>query len=310
MIAKQVEEIFDILDRPDASAYKIKELFQAKGADNIQIHELSKDGKKTESIKIKIEGKNGKKTGGSAPTLGILGRLGGLGARPVMNGFVSDGDGALASLSAALKLIEMKEYGDVLNGDVIISTHICPNAPTMDHKPVPFMGNPVDMEMLNESEVDEEMDAILSIDTTKGNRLLNHNGFAITPTVKNGYILRVSEDLLGIMEISTGEFPWTFPITDQDITPYGNGLYHVNSILQPCTHTDAPVVGVAITTQSMVPGCATGATHLIDVEETVRFVIEVAKKFGNGECEFFDKDEFELITKKYGSKAHFRTLGI
>ena len=52
---------------------------------------------------------------------------------------------------------------------------------------------------------------------------------------------------------------------------------HINSILQPATATDAPVVGVAITTETMVAGCATGATHPTDLEETARFVIEAAK---------------------------------
>lgn len=309
MVLKQVLEVFEILDRPDASGDKIKKLLAEKGSDCSVIHELEKSGKKTQSIKIWIEGRNGKRKGGAAPTLGILGRLGGLGARPAMNGFVSDGDGALSALSAALKLIEMKSYGDPLEGDVIIATHICPDAPTMEHRPVPFMGNPVDMEMLNEAEVDPEMDAILSIDTTKGNRILNHRGFAITPTIKEGYILRVSEDLLEIMQTSTGEAPWTLPITMQDITPYGNGVYHVNSILQPCTHTDAPVVGVAITTQSMVAGCATGATHFTDVEETVRFVIEVAKRFGKKECSFYDEKEFSVLKARYGSMKHLKTQG-
>jgi hypothetical protein len=26
--------------------------------------------------------------------------------------------------------------------------------------------------------------------------------------------------------------PATFPVTMQDITPYGNGIYHINSIMQ------------------------------------------------------------------------------
>ena len=30
------------------------------------------------------------------------------------------------------------------------------------------------------------MDVVLSIDATKGNRLVNHKGIAITPTVKDG----------------------------------------------------------------------------------------------------------------------------
>ncbi len=70
--------------------------------------------------------------------------------------------------------------------------------------------------------------------------------------------MRVSEDLLGIAEIATGKLPQVFAISTLDITPYGNGLYHLNSIMQPCTCTDAPVVGVAITTQTAVPGCASG----------------------------------------------------
>ena len=48
--------------------------------------------------------------------------------------------------------------------------------------------------------------------------------------------------------------------------PYGNDLYHLNSILQPATATSAPVVGIAITTEVPVPGCATGASHFIDME--------------------------------------------
>ena len=63
-------------------------------------------------------------SGGSAPTLGIIGRLGGVGARPARKGFVSDGDGALAALAAAAKLIKMQPRGDRLEGDVIVTTQV------------------------------------------------------------------------------------------------------------------------------------------------------------------------------------------
>jgi hypothetical protein len=53
----------------------------------------------------------------------------------------------------ALKLADMKEQEDVLPGDVIIATHVCSNAPTTPHEPVPFMGSPVDMKGLNDHEV-------------------------------------------------------------------------------------------------------------------------------------------------------------
>ena len=239
----------------------------------------------------------------------MVGRLGGLGARPEMTGFVSDGDGALTALSVAAKVLEMNSRGDYLNGDLYVCTHVCPDAPTMPHKPVPFMGSPVDMAVMNEMEVYEEMDAVLSIDTTRGNRIINHCGFAISPTVKEGYILRISEDLLDIMQITTGKKPYTFAVTVQDITPYGNGLYHLNSILQPSTATSAPVVGVAITTETVVPGCATGATHVVDVEAAARFALEVAKSFGNGDCLFYDEQEFAMIQEKYGSMSHVQTMG-
>lgn len=73
--------------------------------------------------------------------------------------------------------------------------------------------------------------------------------------------------------------------------------------------TDAPVVGVAITTESSVPGCATGATHEVDVAEVVQFCVEAAKEFTAGKCSFYDKDEFEMIQKLYGSMKVLQTRG-
>lgn len=100
---------------------------------------------------------------------------------------------------------------------------------------------------MNREEVVEELDAILCVDTTKGNRIYNKKGIAISPTVKEGYILRVSEDLLSVLETVTGELPGVFALTTQDITPYGNVCSILTVILQPSTATKAPVVGVAIT---------------------------------------------------------------
>ena len=121
--------------------------------------------------------------------------------------------------------------------------------------------------------------------------------------------MRVSEDLLGIAEIATGKLPQVFAISTLDITPYGNGLYHLNSIMQPCTCTDAPVVGVAITTQTAVPGCATGATRLPDLDETGTFMIEAAKAFTAGQASFYDQAEYDLFVQRYGSMAQLQTMG-
>lgn len=309
MLMKQILDVYELLDRSDASGERVAEYMKALGAQDVAVTPIIGPKGKTDMIRIRIPGTRGKTAGMDAPTLGVLGRLGGLGARPEQIGFVSDGDGALVALSVAAKLLDMKSKGDALDGDVVVCTHICPDAPTSPHKPVPFMGSPVDMATVNQHEVDGSMDAILSVDTTKGNRVINTRGFAISPTVKEGYILKVSEDLLDLMQMTTGKLPYVFALSTQDITPYGNDIYHLNSILQPATATDVPVVGVAITTEAPVAGCATGATHITDIEEAGRFVLEVAKAYGRGMCSFYDADEFALITEKYGSMTHLQTLG-
>jgi hypothetical protein len=171
------------------------------------------------------------------------------------------------------------------------------------------MGSPVDIAVMNREEIDDTMDAVVSIDTTKGNRIAKWRGFAITPTVKEGWILKVSDDLLTIMEITTGRLPRVCPITTQDITPYGTGIDHINSIMQPCTATDAPVLGVAITTETPVPGCATGASHVTDIEEASRFVLETAKAYGKGLCSFYDEGQWALIVQRYGPLKQLQTRG-
>lgn len=302
----QTLQVFELFDSAYACGQTVVDLLKDFDGVTVEVQKISGPKSSTDFVKVCIPGSDGKCSGGSAPTLGIVGRLGGIGARPTRIGLVSDGDGAIAAVASALKLATMQKNGDRLKGDILVTTQICPDAPTRPHKPVDFMDSPVETEDMNEQEVCPEMDAVLSIDTTKGNRFLNHRGFAISNTVKAGYVLRLSDDLLRIMEMTTGALPVTFPVSTQDITPYGNGVYHINSILQPSIATSAPVVGVAISTVSAVPGCGTGASHEVDIAEAVRFAVEVAKEFTSGTCSFFDADEFALLQKLYGSLAHLQ----
>ncbi|CAM3751488.1 DUF1177 domain-containing protein [Bordetella sputigena] len=300
-------KVFEAFDSAYASGQTVVELLRPYAAHaKVGVKTIAGPKGQTDFVRIEIPGSEGKTAGGSAPTLGIVGRLGGIGARPSRIGLVSDGDGAIAAVASALKLAHMATQGDRLPGDVVISTHVCPDAPTRPHEPVDFMDSPMDTETLNENEVSEEMDAVLSIDTTKGNRILNHKGYAISPTVKQGYILRVSEDLVRIMEMTSGRPAVTFPITTQDITPYGNGVYHLNSILQPSVATRAPTVGVAISAISVVPGCGTGASDEADIAAAVRFAVEVAKEFTRGTCRFHDAEEYDRLLAMYGSLAHLQ----
>lgn len=309
MALKQVIEIAEFLDSARVTGEAVATLLKRRGLEQVRVTPVKGPKGSTDFVRTLIPGRRGKSAGGSAPTLGVIGRLGGIGARPTMIGLVSDADGAVTAVATALKLADMRAAGDALPGDVIVATHLCPDAPTKPHKPVPFMGSPVETGVMNRLEVDPAMDAILSVDTTKGNRIVNHRGIAISPTAKAGWILRVSDDLLDVMQIVTGRLPVVLPISMQDITPYGNDLYHINSIMQPTVATDAPVVGVAITADVPVPGCATGASHEVDIELAVRFCIEVAKTFGQGKCAFYNEAEYARILKLYGSMHHLQTPG-
>ena len=299
-------QVIENLDSAYASGARAASMFEPYPGVTVGVKTIQGDKGSTDFMTITVPGTNGKLNGGDVPTLGIIGRLGGIGARPGRIGLVSDADGAIAALAAALQLAHMTSQGDRLQGDVIITTHICPNAPTRPHKPVDFMDSPVGMDVMNEYEVTDAMDVILSIDATKGNRIVNHKGIAISPTVKCGWILPVSTDLVRILEAISGMLPITFPLCQQDITPYGNGLHHLNSIMLPSIVTDAPVVGIAICTQSVVPGCGTGANHEIDIALAARFAIEVAKDLGHGSCEFYDQSQFDRLVELYGTMHHLQ----
>jgi hypothetical protein len=309
MSLSQTLRIYELLDDASVTGSDVVKLFTPhQGLGVTAKTETVIETRRADFLDILVPGTSGKAAGdGSAPTLGLIGRNGSIGGRPTLVGMVSDADGATTAIAAALRLSEMKRKGDTLPGDVRITTHLCTEGEVVAHDPVDFIVMPCSSVTMNAHEVTGDMDPILSIDTSKGNRILNRRGFAITPTAKEGYILRTSADLLRIMEAVTGRDPAVMPITLQDISDYDNGLYHVNSIMQPHMATAAPVVGVPICAQVSVAGSATGASHEIDIAEAVRFCVEVAKAYGAGKCRFFDPVEFEYMFKAYGSLAVFQS---
>jgi len=302
---KQTIEAYELLDAASVSGEVVAATLRARHLD-VHVRQVEGERGATDVMRINVPGTRGRTAGGEAPTLGVIGQLGGIGARPTRIGLVSDADGAITAVAVALKLADMRAAGDFLPGDVIVTTHICPKAPTRPHHPVPFMDSPVGIDRLVRMVTDPAMEAILSIDTTRGNRIVNSRGIAISATVKEGYLLRVSEDLLDLLQGVTGRLPVVLPLTTQDITPYGNDVFHLNSIAQPATVTTAPVVGVALTAEVAVPGSATGASQGADIEEAARFCLEVAKAYGAGSCRFYDPEEFARLLALYGSMGHLQ----
>jgi hypothetical protein len=300
---RHVSEAMELLDRPDADGASVREVV-SRGNVTASVTTIESDEGATDFVSVTVPGIDYE-----APTLGVVGRLGGVGARPEALGLVSDADGAIVAVSAALKLAEMVERGDQLQGDVVIATHVCPDAPILPNDPVPFMTSPVSIATMNEHEVDDRMDAVLSVDATKGNRVHCERGFAITPTVKEGWLLPVSDDLLDIQERVTGEPPSTLTLSTQDLTPYATGLDHINSIVQPATDTDAPVVGVGTTSVNPVAGSASGAIYPTELAETATFVVETAKEYTRERASLYDTTAFEELVDRYGPMNRLQTLG-
>ncbi|MGH8435603.1 MAG: DUF1177 family protein, partial [Pseudomonas sp.] len=123
MTLKQTIEIHELLSGAQASGQAVAELLRSRGIEELTVTRVHGETGSTEFIKGRIRGK------GKGPVLGLIGRLGGVGARPQAIGLVSDADGAIAVLAAALKLADMARQGDSLATDVIFATHVCPNAP-------------------------------------------------------------------------------------------------------------------------------------------------------------------------------------
>lgn len=302
MLLREVIDAYTLIDRADANGKIVSDYFAREFTEDFLpkvTTEKSEIGQ-TDILEWDIQGSEGKTGGGTAPTLAIVGRLGGVGARPASIGTVSDSDGAIVAVAVALKLARAAQLGDGCKGDVKIITHICPNAPTKNYPVLGQMQSPVTMEVLLNYEAPAEADALLSVDTTRGHTILNHTGFAITSSLVNGYLMRVSDDLLQIMSDVTNELPVVLPISMQDITPYGTDIYHINSIMQPGQRFDGPVVGIATVANTRVTGLSTNVSVPKTLEETSRYCVEVARRYGDGKVQFYDPEQYELLEKLYG----------
>lgn len=102
----QVLAVMELLDDPSADGRKVCDLFKDFEGVHAEYETVRTSRGKTDIVRITISGRDS-----SAPVLGIVGQLGGVGARPEMVGLVSDADGAIAALACALKLAEMKKKG-------------------------------------------------------------------------------------------------------------------------------------------------------------------------------------------------------
>ena len=300
---------YDLLDSAYTTGAEIVKMFKEAGADGASYERLTGVGF-TDVVRIFLKGKTGKSSGGPAPTLDLSASLVATGARPGSVGLVGDGDGALIVIAAGLKMLDMKKKGDQLEGDVVILFNItgaAPHDPPDGHKP-PDYSCPVNFWKMKSKFVDGSADGILDVNVTRSDRYCKRRGFAITPTVLQGWLLKISEDALDVMERVTGETA-VMPITMQELMPTRNGISYLNDIAALPYEIDVPCIGVAMCSPSLQEPIGSGMTNLAEIEPAIRFCVEVAKDFGMGRFDFYDKEEFDKIVKLYGSMKHLQTFG-
>lgn len=299
---RHVLDALDLLADPRSDGAAAVAWLAERGATRATHERLTSDAGHTDVVRVRLGPDAG-------PMLGILGVLGGTGLRPERPGLVSDADGAAVALAVAAGLARWEATGDALPGPVLVSTHLCPRALSRPGHPAPMMTCPVPRERVLAAQLDPAMRGVLSVDATKANRLLNRRGVAITPAAREGWLLRVSDDLLAILEAVTGEPASVLPVVPQDVTPYASGVRHINAILQPATLTAAPVVGVAVTAASVVAGSATGANDAHVLDGAARFCAEVARGFAAGRAALHDEEEYDRLVALYGSMARLQGAG-
>ncbi len=297
---KEIAIAYEILNRHDASSDSVLSLLRSHGLTNVSVKRVEVNDVYSDFIRILIPGVSGKTYGMSSPTIGVVGRLSGIKMENLPLSLVSDADGAIAAIALALRLAALHGSNEGPLGDVIITTQIALQSSAKIHLPAALTSSPIDTRVACMHEVDPDMDAVISIAVCRATRWVNADGIAVTPTVKDGYILPPCDSLLNILETVTGRLPVVFPLTTYDITPIDNGLYHVNSIIQPSLATGSPVIGVALTSVNLVPGITLRHNDLSDVGLATRFTLEVVFGFTSGSLQFYDAQELRQAKAKYG----------
>ncbi len=297
-----LREVLDIMDFMTSPTASVDEFLKLLPDNQIKVSREVVETEKgsMEFLKLLIPGSRGKHAGGDTKTLGVIGSLGALRIPGENNALVSDADGCLVALSVALRLARMASRGQVLPSDVLVSTHICQQGHSIPHDPYPFVMSPIPSQFKHPRLVDKEMDAVLAVETCKSNKLVSHKGFAITHVAKEGLLLRVHADMIHIMEMVTGKLPVIFPVSQQDLTPYESGIHHVCGMMLGNLFTDSPVMGVPLTTESQTWPAWTNVSHPDVLEQAGRFCLEVATRFGAGECRMYYEDDYTGMKKYFG----------
>ncbi|MEJ2776244.1 DUF1177 domain-containing protein [Sulfolobus sp. SCGC AB-777_L09] len=237
--------------------------------------------------------------GGGKDRIEILGRLGAIQMQGINKGVVSDADGAIITLAVLFELLNLREKGIEFDIDVSLITNISLKAKLIPHKPFDFMVPLVGLDEALKEEVDPKASLILSIDSTKGNRLAKFDDFALTHVIKDGYILKLSDEVIDIYNRVTGHEIYLIPLTTGDLTPLDFNVYHISTLVSPWLYTSSPVIGIATVSKQLIPGYVTGVMNIDMLEHASRFCLEVIK-FIEGGGKVYNEEELKVLKELLG----------
>ncbi|MFO7942105.1 MAG: DUF1177 family protein, partial [Bacillota bacterium] len=112
MILRHVLDIADLLDGASVDGDQVRSHFSNRGLQTVEVETVRGEEGSTDFVRLTLVGSEAASRGGDAPTLGVVGRLGGVGARPAQIGLVSDAHGAICALIVASKLLSMQKAGE------------------------------------------------------------------------------------------------------------------------------------------------------------------------------------------------------
>lgn len=81
MALKQVIEIYEPLDSAEVCGQDVISLFKERGLQELTSDTVEGEKGSADFVKLVLPGSHGREKGGPVPTLGIIGRLGGIGPR-------------------------------------------------------------------------------------------------------------------------------------------------------------------------------------------------------------------------------------
>ena len=110
MSLSAVIQALDLLDAATVNGQVVADAIRAAGVPEVEVQRFTGQKGSTDFLRITVPGTHGQLAGGQASTLGIVGRLGGIGARPEKVGLVFDAEqGALLDADDGDVVVERRD---------------------------------------------------------------------------------------------------------------------------------------------------------------------------------------------------------